>query len=83
MNLKKVTPAALRVLSKYKLDVLDPREYAANLLKVCQNDDAIKEVYSAISEDTLDKKQIGEMDLSVFHQGIRDFLARLLAPTSN
>ena len=82
MRLKKVTPKALKVLSKYKLDVIDNQQYVQNLLKVAQDEKAVQEVCETIFDEDFSQTDFAEMDLSEFHKGVRDFLSQFLLPSS-
>ena len=83
MNLKKVTPKALKVLSKYKLDVTDNQEYVKNLLKVAKDEQAVKEICETIYDEDFSKTDFLEMDMSEFHKGVRDFLSQFLLPSKS
>jgi len=77
----KVTPKALKIVKKFKLDATDPSIYRKALLDVAADEEALKEVCSAIfsiPEDDVDE----EMDLSGFHEGLSLFFQGLLKPSN-
>lgn len=76
---KTVNAKNMKVLSEKGLLAQKTEDYTNNLLAVCLDPAAIKEVCDALFEESITAYE--ELDLRVFHQGIKDFLLPFFNPS--
>lgn len=83
LQLKTVTPKALRVLKETGLLENDSKTYTANLLSTYLDIGQLKSVCEACFEGDFSKIDFDEIDLEPISKGIRDFLLKALGGSVN